>query len=659
MLAQSHRAPVASPGAGGAPRYNRRPSAAIPFRMNVLFEDDGQLKAGTRPRRSRRVAAGRGRVRQAAQDQGGQRPAALRVARRRRRRSSRRNASPPSSTRSSCGKSPATASSASTTSRASTTARRPRPRRPRRSRCSCPRRRCISIGRGKGRYRKAPADALPAALASVERKKREAAQADEWAADLAAHRLPDAFRQKLSMLLYKPDKNALEWKALARACETLKTNPVELLAACGAIPSTHDYHFNASWREAFPQRHRISRRAPPRPTCPRCPPPSVRAFSIDDASTTEIDDAFSVRELASGNYRIGVHIAAPALAIPRGSAARRRRRARACRPSTCPAASSRCCPTTVVEAFTLAAGATPPALSLYVEIDRGRRRRSRTTTRRRARAGRRQPAPARRSTKRSPTICRRPSDPPWTDGAAGAVEARAASSARRAARPTSRASTTASTSTGTRPASTASRGVSRIVPRPRGSPLDKLVAELMIHVNSQWGKLLADAARRGPVPGAVERQGEDEHAAGRAPGPRPHALPVVELAAAPLQRPRQPAPVAGGDRRRASRRTPTTTPSSTPRSPTSRPPTRSTPSSRIGWSTTGACAGCCRSASPRRRRRSSATRSSASTGLPLVVRLPDLPALAARNAGARRDRAHRPAVGVARVPLRRASSGVT
>jgi exoribonuclease-2 len=32
-----------------------------------------------------------------------------------------------------------------------------------------------------------------------------------------------------------------------------------------------------------------------------------------------------------------------------------------------------------------------------------------------------------------------------------------------------------------------------IVPRLRGSPLDKLVSELMIHVNSRWGKLLAGA----------------------------------------------------------------------------------------------------------------------------------------------------------------------
>jgi exoribonuclease-2 len=41
-----------------------------------------------------------------------------------------------------------------------------------------------------------------------------------------------------------------------------------------------------------------------------------------------------------------------------------------------------------------------------------------------------------------------------------------------------------------------------IVPRPRGSPLDKLVAELMIHVNSSWGKVLSDAG----VPGLYRIQ---------------------------------------------------------------------------------------------------------------------------------------------------------
>jgi exoribonuclease-2 len=37
------------------------------------------------------------------------------------------------------------------------------------------------------------------------------------------------------------------------------------------------------------------------------------------------------------------------------------------------------------------------------------------------------------------------------------------------------------------------RGYVTIVPRSRGNPLDKLVAELMIHVNATWGRRVADA----------------------------------------------------------------------------------------------------------------------------------------------------------------------
>ncbi len=39
----------------------------------------------------------------------------------------------------------------------------------------------------------------------------------------------------------------------------------------------------------------------------------ARAFSIDDSTTTEIDDCLSVSRTASGSLRIGVHIAAPGL----------------------------------------------------------------------------------------------------------------------------------------------------------------------------------------------------------------------------------------------------------------------------------------------------------------------------------------------------------
>src|SRR5215831_8670325 len=71
--------------------------------------------------------------------------------------------------------------------------------------------------KGKGRYKAAPGDALKAALAGLERKRRESEQISNWAEDLKAHRLPEALRAVLPMLLYKPDKLALETRALSAA----------------------------------------------------------------------------------------------------------------------------------------------------------------------------------------------------------------------------------------------------------------------------------------------------------------------------------------------------------------------------------------------------------------------------------------------------------
>ncbi|MEO5765945.1 MAG: RNB domain-containing ribonuclease [Casimicrobiaceae bacterium] len=346
--------------------------------------------------------------------------------------------------------------------------------------------------KGKGRYRKAPPEALKAALASIERKKRDAAQADAWAADLAAHRLPDAFAQKLSMLLYKPDKNALEWKALTRACDTLKTNPVELLAACGAIPSTHDFHFNRFLAEAFPGGTAFAART----AAFEVPPltlAAVRAFSIDDATTTEIDDAFSVTVLPNGNYRIGIHIAAPALALPRGSADDALARTRL---STVymPGRKLTMLPDDLVGAFTLAAGATPPALSLYVDTDASGRPLAHTTVVERVPivANLRLPEISDAFANELPS----PADPSWTEELRALWKLARHLGEARGKADVERIDYSFDVDWDA-PGIDAERGRVDIVPRPRGSPLDKLVAELMIHVNATWGKLLADAGAPG------------------------------------------------------------------------------------------------------------------------------------------------------------------
>jgi exoribonuclease-2 len=341
--------------------------------------------------------------------------------------------------------------------------------------------------KGKGRYRKAPPESLKAALASVERKRVEAAHMATWVADLRAGRLPEPLRAKLPMLLYAPDKNTLEWKAVNAACEQTRTNPIELLAACGAIPSTHDFHFNRFLAEAFPQGVEFPPTGP-LPPLAELPQAPVRAFSIDDATTTEIDDAFSVRELANGNHEIGIHIAVPALAIPRGSPLDAIARTRL---STVymPGRKLTMLPEGAVAAFTLREGAVVPALSLYVETTPdGVPVKSETRLERVPIAANLRldaisdvfaaPLPS-------------PQDPPWTQELRALWKLVQHLSAQRGKTDINRIDYSFYIDW-----DADKDGKVSIVARERGSPLDKLVAELMIHVNSTWGQLLAahDAA---------------------------------------------------------------------------------------------------------------------------------------------------------------------
>ena len=58
---------------------------------------------------------------------------------------------------------------------------------------------------------------MKAALLGIERKKQVAAQIDAWAAELAAGTCPAPMREQLYRILFKPDKNAPEYKAVVEA----------------------------------------------------------------------------------------------------------------------------------------------------------------------------------------------------------------------------------------------------------------------------------------------------------------------------------------------------------------------------------------------------------------------------------------------------------
>ena len=220
--------------------------------------------------------------------------------------------------------------------------------------------------KGRGRYRAAPQDALQAALASVERKRLQAEARAAYVKDLAADRLPDAFRPLLDTLLYKPDRNSIEWKALEEASGAAKILPVRLLERCGALPDIHAYHLNRFLAEHFPGGANCA--ADPAAAVPEdLPLAETQAYSIDDAATTEIDDAFSLQALPGGLHRLGVHIAAPALGIVPDSPLEAIARERL---STVyfPGGKITMLPEATVDAYTLAARCRCPALSIYFDI---------------------------------------------------------------------------------------------------------------------------------------------------------------------------------------------------------------------------------------------------------------------------------------------------
>ncbi len=220
--------------------------------------------------------------------------------------------------------------------------------------------------KGKGHYKAAPPDALKSALASADKKRLQAALQARYTNELIAFTLPPEFTDKLPHLLYKPDRNTLEVKALEAACTATHLSAAHLLQRCGAVPSTQAYHLERFLFENFP--HGTGFAEVDLAVWSDLPLAVDTAFSIDDATTIEIDDAFSVRELANGNWRIGVHIAAPSLGISPGSPGDDIAMQRM---STVymPGDKITMLPDSVVQAFTLSADKVCPSLSMYLEVD--------------------------------------------------------------------------------------------------------------------------------------------------------------------------------------------------------------------------------------------------------------------------------------------------
>ena len=357
--------------------------------------------------------------------------------------------------------------------------------------------------KGKGRYKAAPEEALRAALASVERKKREAELQARYTEQLARFEVPVELAPQILQLLYAPDKQSIGFKALESACaQTVLSAPV-LLHRAGVLASAYDYYLGRFLHENFPERlggHGFPEINLEETLLPTVSgrlteiPPSDNgpAFSIDDSATTEIDDALSVKPVRDGVTRVGIHIAAPGLGFapdsPVDVIARRRL-------STVymPGDKITMLPDAVVERFTLVAGRRMPSVSLYVDVNETDgsviATRSCVDTIEIA------------ANLRHDVLDAEVTQANLESGAGDFPFKPELQFLWRFANALEKVRGRPSTAAHMRDFSFRvdwdnGRRVS-IGERRRGAPLDKIVSELMIHANSTWGKLLADRGAAG------------------------------------------------------------------------------------------------------------------------------------------------------------------
>ena len=219
--------------------------------------------------------------------------------------------------------------------------------------------------RGKGKFRAAPPEILQAAIAAQEKKRLQAEQQAQWATELANGELPPEIAEAALSLVTRPDKNTQIYKAVEQAC-TQSALPIEaLLLKCGAWPDALALHRAKFLATHFPKGTGFAV-APVLPSHDDLPLADVTAYSVDDISTTEIDDAISVHALPDGWLRVGVHVAAPALGVARDSELDHWARTRMSTVYT-PGEKIPMQPDEVIDHYSLVAGQAVPALSLYLE----------------------------------------------------------------------------------------------------------------------------------------------------------------------------------------------------------------------------------------------------------------------------------------------------
>ena len=246
------------------------------------------------------------------------------------------------------------------------------------------------IRRGRGHFRPQAKEQIARALQALEKRRQQDEWIQIWAQELALDQWPSAWldpqgpagKVDAPALLVRPDKQSLAYRALDLACRQRQISPAGLLLACGRFASALQLHqqlfafehFPKGLDPALPQLELDRAWATLKLQIDALDQAPVNAFSIDDSSTTEIDDALSVRISYApdghsiAELHVGVHIAVPALLVTAESRWDSWAKERM---STvyAPGQKIQMLPEAIVRCFSLDEAKLCPALSLYVRFN--------------------------------------------------------------------------------------------------------------------------------------------------------------------------------------------------------------------------------------------------------------------------------------------------
>ena len=234
--------------------------------------------------------------------------------------------------------------------------------------------------KGRGQFFRQPYEQIQIALAAVAKKEERLRQQAQWVEQMKAGQAPAEILQARDAIVHKKNANDMSYKAALQAATDLGMTMSELMLHIGAYRSAFELHREIFLTEHYPRGAAQSADTLPEPQITLWDEllkegvvndvvlDDVPVFSIDDSATTEIDDAFSVRPLTEQRYRIGIHIAAPSLAVQRGDVADTHAVSRM---STLymPGEKVTMLPDHWVAQFSLGEGTVRPVVSIYTTFD--------------------------------------------------------------------------------------------------------------------------------------------------------------------------------------------------------------------------------------------------------------------------------------------------